>query len=353
MEISRFRDNLSDYLENRLPVSERKAMEAHLIASPEARADLATLKDTWQGLDSWAKTSTPEPPMFFRDNVLSAIERSSTRRGQWGGSQQTQQTIWERLFPNTGRLAFAAGVGGLVAIAGFLVTNTLLTPNASLQVAGVGTPIAGIASGLILPYAGQVAENDTAEAIPRLVISTGRTLTPDAHSVCEFTFWLENTPQGSARFTVLGDNPSSSGGDAGKIFNYPGLSSSGAQTLRVPFDTQKASALALKVRWTASGYVHDRYLFVPTSATTITENSVAVIPSAFTLAEMPLTDALQKVAMATNVPVTVENISAVETLRAQISADGKETVSMALRRSLAPLGLRVSRSSSGILVTAK
>lgn len=352
MEKSRFRDNLSDYLENRLPAGAKSELETHLVASPEAQADLASLKEVWQGLDDWAKNPVEEPPMFFRDNIMAAVERTGTRRGYWSGDNQAKASVWEKLFPNSGRLVFAAGIGGVVAVAGFLVATNALTPNAPAQLASVGTPLSKVASGLVLPYAGQVAENDTADAAPRLVISTGRTLTPDAHTVCDFTFWLENATQGSARFTVIGDNTVPGlAPDPNKIFNYAGISGSAAQTLRVPFDAQKPSALALKVRWTAMGSAHERYLFVPTGATAITESTVPTPSPAFTTAEMPLTDALQQVATATNTPITMEDVSGIESLRVRVSADGKESVSVALRRSLSPLGLRVSRSPAGVLVT--
>ncbi|MBC7806351.1 MAG: zf-HC2 domain-containing protein [Akkermansiaceae bacterium] len=352
METSRFRDNLSDYIENRLPAGARGEVDAHLAASPEAQSDLADLKEVWQGLDSWAKTPDAEPPMFFRDNVLSAVERTGTRRGYWNGESRAKSSVWERLFPNAGRLVFAAGVGGVVAVAGFLVATDALNPVTPAQLASVGTPLSRVASGLVLPYAGQVVENDTADVAPRLVISTGRTLTPDAHTVCDFTFWLENAPQGSARFTVVGESTVPGvASSANKTFNYAGISGSAAQTLRVPFDAQKPSALTLKVRWTAIGSAHERYLFVPTSSTAITESASFVPPPPFTTSEMPLLDALQQVATVTSTPITLEDAPGTDALRVRVSADGKESVSVALRRSLSPLGLRVSRSPAGILIT--
>jgi anti-sigma factor RsiW len=354
METSRFRDNLSDYLENRLPAGAKSELETHLAASPEARADLAALKAVWEGLDDWSKAPTEEPPMFFRDNVLSAVERTGTRRGYWSGESRTKSSVWERLFPNAGRLAFAAGIGAVVAAAGVLVATSPLMSDTPAQLANVGAPLSRAASGLVLPYDGQVAENDTADAAPRLVISTGRTLTPDAHTVCDFTFWLENTPQGSARFTVFGnDTVPGLAASADKTYNYAGIPGSAAQTLRVPFDAQKPSALALKVRWTAIGSAHERYLFVPTSTAAITEGTAAMPAPAFTTAEMSLRDALKQVATATNTPITLEDVPDVDSLRVRVSADGRETVSVALRRSLSPLGLRVSRSPAGVLITKK
>ncbi|MBC8139064.1 MAG: hypothetical protein H8F28_24590 [Fibrella sp.] len=352
MDTSRFRDNLSDYVENRLPAGAKSEVETHLATSPEARADLAALKEVWHGLDDWAKTPVEEPPMFFRDNVMSAVERTGTRRGYWSGENRAKSSVWERLFPNTGRLVFAAGIGGVVAVAGFLATTNALTPDTPAQMASIRTPLSRVASGLVLPYDGQVAENDTADAAPRLVISTGRTLTPDAHTVCDFTFWLENAAQGSARFTVIGANtvPGITP-DANKTFNYAGISGSAAQTLRIPFDAQKPYALALKVRWTAIGSAHERYLFVPTGSTAITEGTAPAPSPAFTTAEMPLLDALQQVATVTGTPITLEDVPDTATLRVRVAADGKESVSVALRRSLSPLGLRVSRSPAGVLIT--
>ncbi len=353
METSRFRDHLSDYLESRLPAGEQDAVEAHLAASPDARAELAALREVWTGLDEWAKTPPSDPPMFFRDNVLSAVERTGTRKGYWSGGQ-AKLSVWERIFPSTGRLVFASGlVGGVVIVVGFLAANSALTVSGPVRVANVTMPLARMASGLVLPYAGQVAENDKADAAPRLVISTSHTLTPDAHAVCDFTFWLENATQGSARFTVVGDKTVPGlATEPGKTFDYAGLSGSAARTLRVPLDAGKPTALAIQVRWKATGTEHERYLFVPTSVAATAEGAVSGPSPAFTLADMPLLDALQQVATATRVPITLEDVPNPEALRARIAMDGKENTSVALRRALEPLGLRVSRSPAGVLVTA-
>jgi hypothetical protein len=199
-----------------------------------------------------------------------------------------------------------------------------------------------------------VVESDAVEATPRFVISTGRTLTPDASHVCEFTFWLENARQGSARFTVLNDG-NNVGTSEAQTFRYIGLSDKTAQTLRIPFDPMKTASMALQVRWTAMGAAHNRFLVVPTNASAITGANEAAAgstpPSAFTLSEMPLMDALKEVTARTDVPITVEDVQNTDSLRVAFDANGKESVSSVLRRGLAPLGLRVSRSPAGVLIT--
>lgn len=350
MDTNRFRDNLSDYMENRLSAAERGAMDAYLSASPDAQADATTLNETLSALRDWGTAPGEEPPLFFRDNVMSAIERTGTRSSYWN-TAQSPVPLWERLFPNMGRLAFAAGAGGIVAVAGFLVATNALTPASGLPVATVGASLSRVATGLVLPYMGQVAENDVADVAPRLVISTGRTLTPDAHTAYDFAFWLENAERGSAKFTVLGGAGEPGLPDAGKTFSYAGIPGGAARTVRVAFDAPKPSALAIKVRWTAAGVAHERYLFVPTSPAPQAEG--AAVASTFTLAEMPLIDALKQVATETNTAITLEEVPNPALLRARIAADGKESVSVALRRGLEPLGLRVSRSPAGVLVTPK
>jgi len=68
---------------------------------------------------------------------------------------------------------------------------------------------------------------------------------------------------------------------------------------------------------------------------------------------MPLLDALREVTVRTGVPITVEDVANMDTIRVAFSANGKESVSVALRRGLSSYGLRVSRSPAGILITPK
>lgn len=349
MDTSRFQDNLSDYLENRLTPTEAGAMDAHIAASPPAKAEVAALRETWEDLGEWAKAGESDVPMFFRDNVLSTIERTGTRRGYFCG-EKANLSVWERLFPSPGRLAFAASIGGLVAVAGFLVATNALTPQGQTLATTASLTTTVPSGNAVLPGANLIATNNADETAPRLMVTSGRTLTPEALTACDFTFWLENAPRGSAKFTVLG-----AGGaglpDAGKTFSYSGMASGAAQTLRVPYDGQTNAALAVKVRWTATGSAHERYLFVPTTPPALTDSAVTTRLPAFTLAEMPLLDALKQVAIQTNTAITLEETPGAATLRARVSADGKETVAVALRRAVEPLGLRVSRSPSGLLVS--
>lgn len=350
MDIRLFQDNLSDYVENRLTPEGKAAMDAHVAVSPEAKAEVAALRETWNGLDEWASKSESDVPMFFRDNVLSTIERTGERRGYFG-DREARLSVWERLFPNPGRLAFAAGMGGLVAVTGFLVATNALTPQGQAPVTTAALTRITPGGGAVLPGANQVADSNAAEAAPRLLITSGRTLTPEALTACDFTFWLENAPRGSAKFTVLGAIGAAGLPDAGKTFAYSGMANGAVQTLRIPYDGQQNAALALKVRWTATGSAHERYLFVPTAPPVIVESAVSARLRAFTLAEMPLVDALKQVAIQTNTAITLEGVPGVETLRAHVSADGNETVAIALRRAVEPLGLQVSRSPSGLLVS--
>ncbi|MBC8141345.1 MAG: zf-HC2 domain-containing protein [Armatimonadetes bacterium] len=351
MDTSRFQEHLSDYVESRLTPPDKAAMDAHVAASPDAQAEVATLRETWDGLDEWAKASESDAPMFFRDNVLSAIERTGTRRGYFGGDKGASFSMWERLFPNPGRLALAAGMGGLVAVTGFLLATNALTPGGQAPMATASLTKITPSDNAVLPGVNQNADSNDAETAPRLLITSGRTLTPEALTACDFAFWLENAPRGSAKFTVLGASDPVGLPDAGKTFSYSGMTSGTVQTLRIPYDGQKNAALAIKVRWTATGSAHERYLFVPTTPPAMVENAVSKPLPAFTLAEMPLVDALKQVTIQTNTAITLEGVANAQTLRARVGSDGKETVAVALRRALEPLGLQVSRSPSGLLVS--
>ena len=341
MDTNGFREQLSDYVENRLSAADRAAVDAHLLGSADARAELAALRAVLRDLGEWGAAPAPDAPMFFRDNVLSAVERTGTRRGGWLGEKSP--SLLERWFPNAGRLALAAGFGGIAAVGGFLLANGR-TANQTSGAPIVGTvlpPTARLPN--VLPYAGEVAASDPADAAPRFVISAGRTLTPDAHPVCDLTFWLENATQGSARFALAGSG-------APEPLKSVALTAHGAQTLRVPLDGIAApGSLAVSVHWTAVGSAHDRFVFVPVGASSV---SVGANPAAFTLAEMPLVSALKEMTARTGVPATLDDVPNAANLRVTLSANGTESASVALRRALAPLHLTVSRSPGGVLVSA-
>lgn len=332
MNCNHWRDQASDYIEGNLSAGAMAAVRAHLASCDACRSEEATLRTLWRELNVLPE---PEPPMFFRDNVLAAVERQGTRKGWY--SYEPRETSWfNRLFPSGSRVfgATLAGVGIAAAAALVIFLPTINGGNTGGQTeANIGG-----GAGVILPYAGETADTNAEEAQARLIISSAQTLLPDASTACDFTFWLENAEKGTATFTLVGDK-------AQTPYRFMDLKEAKRNILRVPFDIDKGvPTVGVAVRWTGNGQRHNKYLLVPTATDSVTPREEV---QAFGLPEQPLVDAMREVSARYGVPITLEDVPA--DTRIAIYARG-EKVSQTLRRQLEPLGLRVVRSTSGILI---
>jgi hypothetical protein len=323
----------SDYIEGTLPPAMTEAMRAHASACASCRSDAEALRGLSRELNL---LPTVDPPLFFRENVIAAIERQESGRpvGPW----------WRTMLPHLGRVAMGTALtGGAVAAAAWmlLLPGTLRTEDGMSQ-AGVPAATGGVPfANNLLPGASAAdpsavnAAASTPAAYLRVARVTSMLPGTDGPSY-DFSFWLENAQKGTARWHFVGDKTA-------YRFN---LSGNTAQTVRIPYSAaQGRDSLALYVYWTADAAAHARYLLlpVPRNADRAPEER-----QSFGLPEETIVEAARHIAARYGTPVTLEDVPA--DLRVRITARD-ETAVEALERSLTDLGLKVTASRAGILVS--
>ena len=94
----------SDYVEGRLPASTARTVEEHARTCAGCRADLEAFRQVW---DELSALTAVEPPLFFRENVMSAIEQRQR------DAARQRVPAWRLLLPHLGRVALGTAATGL------------------------------------------------------------------------------------------------------------------------------------------------------------------------------------------------------------------------------------------------
>ena len=336
MDCSRWREMASDYIENTLPDASAQAMQAHSQTCASCKSDEAALRSLSRELNVLPQV---DPPLFFADNVMAALERArrpfSAQNGPW----------WQTMLPQLGRVALGTALTGGAVVA---LVWTLLLPGAGGQNANA-PQIARLPSAALLPdfLPGSESGEGIAPA-PNLRIARVTTMVPASGPAFDLALWMENTDTGTARFNLVGDKTA---------YRFHLSGSTAPQTLRVPFSaSQNGQTVDLRVSWTANAQAHTRYLFVPIPPQSTTEkldkaDAVSVAApqerQSFGLPDETITDAARHIAARYNVPITLDDVP--EETRISLTARD-ETAPETLARHLEPLGLRVSTVKGGLLI---
>ncbi len=327
MDRTRWRELASDYIEGTLPADTAEALRRHVASDSEAQEDEAVLRSVMRELNVLPQA---DPPLFFADNVVAAIERQGRKEPFWRAF----------LLPSVGRVAGGTLLtGGVVAALAW----SLLLPTGDTGVSNIGSPTSLPAPSrfvaTLLP--GAAADEEEARPAPRLKIARVTTMLPDEGPAFDLSFWLEDAPSGTARFSLLNDK---------RPYRFT-LTGRTTQTLRVPYRVARdAKTVDLFVRWTAEGGSYTKYLFVPVPGDSDVSAAPAPARQSFGLPEGTLLDTAREIATRYNKPVTIED--APEDARLRLTARG-ETATEALRRNLSPLGLTATISQGGILITRR
>ena len=337
MDCNRWREMASEFIEETLPPAMREAMRRHAAECPTCRGDHAALIALSREMNV---LPTVDPPLFFRENVMAAIER-----------QKQVVPLWRQfLFGPEGTLA---GAGPLrvarTAIGTLLIAGTVSAFGWSLLLPGLrgggNTTNASIVAAPLAPLSELLPDGTSAATHqPLLRVTRVTTITPTSGPSYDLSFWLSNADRGVARWQFVGDP---------KSYTFP-LSGSAPQTVRIPYTAaQGKDTLALSVHWTADAAGHTRTLILPVAQTTGANTSVAATPTpiaphqSFGLPEESLTDAARDLSARYGVPITLDDVP--EGLRVQITAED-ETAQATLARHLKDAGLTATESAAGILV---
>ena len=315
MEIERWRELASEYIEGTLPEETAAAVRAHLDAHPESRAEEAQLRGLFGELRQLPEV---EPPMFFADNVLARIAREKQERRPWWAS-----------FGNLGRTAGATlALGGLAtAIAWMYWGQTAPSGSGSVRQART-TLLPGLRHAVQNPGSPVAAPAPQVSVERSLHVVAGEPLSYD------FVLRLENAERGVARISVPGDPQ-----------GYRGVFAPGTHpVINVPLSAARdPQTMLVRCEWNAGGQKHVKQLVVPLPE----REGVGEERQSFGLAELPLPTLARELSARYGRPITLEDIP--EGLRAGVTARA-ETLEETLTRHLKGTGLTVSSSAAGILI---
>jgi hypothetical protein len=311
----------SDYIEGTLPApAVAEAMAAHVRECDSCRADEQALRAISRELNVLPSV---DPPLFFRENVMAAIERQPAR-------SRAGESWWKSLFPSLPHLGRVA-VGTTLAagtVAAFLWA-VLLPSHGGHDV--VIMP-AGIGRGL-LPGATGVGDA-AAVRQPHLRIARVTTVLPDGATAYDFSFWLENAATGTARFQLPGSD---------QVYRF-NLAGTEQQTLRVPFSVAgDKQVVDLSIDWTANGKGHMRHLLVPIPRS----DAAPGVRQSFGLGEGRVVEVAREGAVRYGRPVTLDDVPEDGTVRITARDESADEV---LGRYLSDLGMKVSASNGGVLI---
>jgi hypothetical protein len=301
-------------------------MRTHLDACADCRADEAALRTLCRELNVLPEV---DPPLFFRDNVMTAIERQN--------AQSTPSGPWWKMLPQLSRLAVGTALTtGAAAVLVWSVMQPTRQQGANNHQASA--PIASSSSLLnLLPGANA---DTVAKATPRLRIARVTTVDPESDGPAyDFSLWMENVSHGTARFRLVGD-------DAKRNYRFNLSEGSAPSTLRVPFAAVSGKdTLDLEVLWTANSETHTRQLFVPLPEE---GDPLPETRQSFGLPEGNLMQVGQQIAARYGVPVTLDDVP--QDLRVSVASRG-ETALETLQRNLSGhTNLRVSETKAGLLI---
>lgn len=338
-----WRDMASDYLEGALSEQDRIAVEAHLSGNSESARECAQLRVMLRDLNDLPAV---EPPLFFRDNLISRIEATERQRG-------LSPSFWEWL-PRLGRtsLGTLAAAGAGFALAYMVLQPQMQTPpnrlvgNDKFSLSKRGDAL----SPLLVVLPGR-ANDAPAQSRPQPRLNVGRVVTlTNNEPAYDFSIWLDNADNAAVRLQFLDDTEPHRFTLAGRR----------PQTVRVPFSRAGADGvLALRLTWAAEGATRVKYLLIPTpirdgnAATArpaLTTPTVTAIQS-FGLPEASVAESARLVAARYNTSITLEDVAKDGRL-VRVSA-ANETAEQTLRRHLKPLGFVVGASGDGILVSSR
>ena len=338
MDCNGWREMASDLIEETLPPAMRDAMVRHSAECPTCRADHAALIALSRELNV---LPTVDPPLFFAENVLSAIERQPRAVPMWrrllfgpdgtlagAGAERVTRTAFGTLLA----AGAAAAIGFTMFAPGHIAQN-----HPSTVAAGVENPAALIG---LLP-GGATNPADATDRQPALRITRVTTMTPNSGPSYDLSFWLSNADHGVARWQFVGDPRS---------FNFA-LKGAAPQTVRIPYTAaQGKDAVELAIRWTADAETHTRCLVLPVaqSAATAASPSPLAMHQSFGLPDESLVDAARDISGRYDIPITFDDVPTDTHVR--ITAED-ETAAATLRRYLKADGLMVTETAAGIRVS--
>jgi hypothetical protein len=308
----------SEYIEGALPSEMHEKVRVYLESNPKAQKEEQELRGILQDLGTLPEV---DPPMFFRENLMKALEAQQ--------EAARQKKPWWHLTPFVQRSLMAGGAFAALAL-GFLLPQLRQEPSSTVKESGVGGTqplrLPTIINGVTLPESkpSEPAHLSVAHGMVR-ESEEGR-----AGRAYEFTLKLTNSPRSRVRIEVPGREP-----------QIAILKENIAQAVRVEPDATQP-VLSLGIRWTAEGGSQEKQFYVPTQpGNTIPWRN----PGEGSTLDRVLTNLVAYYGK----PVTVENVD-IQKIQLPTLVPA-QSLQETLAARLAPLGLQVISSNDGVIIT--
>jgi hypothetical protein len=316
IDCNKWRELASDYIDGALPDEMQRAVTIHLQGCAKCQQDEVVLRAINRELNVLPDV---DPPLFFRENVISTIERTGKRPiGSW----------WQTIWSGYGRLVVGATL--TVSIATAVTFAVMIHPG---DHSGGGAKLAAT-----LPTSNIIAGTSTpAVALhkPELSLSRVTVVLPGEGAAWDFSFYLANAAQGTAQFKVGGDD---------KVYRFQ-LNGTTPQTLRVPATVlSDKKVLELTADWTAEDGSHNRQMYLPVS---VEGEQPVDVRQSFGLPEYNVADLAREITTRYRQAIILDDVPTNITLRLTAR---DETAEETLQRQLTDLGLTVYTANDGIHV---
>jgi hypothetical protein len=309
----------SEYIEGTLSPEMHEKVRVYLTENKQAQKEEQELRGILQELGTLPEV---DPPMFFRENLMKALEAQT--------DAACQKKPWWQL---TRLMQGSLVAGGAFATLALVILLPQLRPSEGLNVeeASVTKPLLiPSIKGAPLPEA-----NNSAPAQLRVTrgMVDGASAGAGAGAAKQYEFALTLTNSQSARVRI--EVP-------GREAQVATLKANTTQAVRVEPDAN-ASVLNFGIRWSSAGTSQEKQFYLPTGVNKTAWRN----PGEGSTLDSVLTNLVAHYGK----PVTVENIDT-KAVRVPTLVQEPE-LQQTLAARLTPMGLTVTQSNDGVIITRK
>jgi hypothetical protein len=304
----------SEYIEGTLSPEMHEKVRVYLTENKQAQKEEQELRGILQELGTLPEV---DPPMFFRENLMKALEAQTQ-------AAQQKKPWWQLTRFMQGSLV-AGGAFAALALLGILVPQLRQSEGVKADEASVTKPL------LIPTVKGAPLPEASTTAPAQLRVTLGMVDGTNTAKQYEFALTLTNSQSARVRIEV-----------PGREAQVAVLKENTTQAVRVEPDAN-ASVLNFSIRWSSAGTSQEKQFYLPTSANKTAWSN----PGEGNTLDNVLTNLVAHYGK----PVTVENIDT-KAVRVPTLVQEPE-LQQTLATRLAPMGLTVTQSNDGVIITRK
>jgi hypothetical protein len=307
----------SEYIEGTLPPEMHEKVRVYLESNEQARKEEQELRGILLELSALPEV---DPPMFFRENLMKALEAQA--------ESAQQKKPWWQLTRFMQRSLIAGGAFAAVSLV-VLVPQLNKSPDKAVSEASLGGKTLAVPTIIGAPLPENKFGNSVAKATSPAQLRVTQGLTKDRKQY-EFSLTLSDSPSAMVQVEV-----------PGREAQTTTLKDKVAQAIQVEPDAGKP-VLNLGIRWASAGVSQEKQFYVPVNKG---DKTAWRNPGEGSTLDAALTNLVAFYGK----PVTVENV---DTKAVRVPTLVQEAnLERTLASRLTPLGLTVTSSNDGVIIT--